>query len=148
MSDYLITQLEATPNVEVRLQTTVVDGRGEDHLEALTVEDGRTGRREDVAAAAVFVLIGADPRTDWLGDAVRRDAQGFVLTGIDVPGEGWPLERAPLPFETSLPGVFAVGDVRYGAIRRVAGAVGEGSVAVGSVRRYLAEAAAAGAGRD
>ena len=88
MSDYLITQIEATPNVEVRLRTRVVDGRGEDRLEALSLEDGRTGRREEVAAAAVFVLIGAEPRTDWLRDVLRRDERGFILTGRDVPAGG------------------------------------------------------------
>jgi thioredoxin reductase (NADPH) len=137
MSDYLITQLEATANVEVRLCTRVVGGHGETRLEALTLEDVRTGRRERVAAAAVFVLIGAEPRTDWLGDVLRLDDRGFILTGRDVPGPAWPLRRAPLPFETSLPGVFAAGDVRYGSVKRVAGAAGEGAVAVGSVHQYL-----------
>jgi thioredoxin reductase (NADPH) len=146
MSDYLITQIEATPNVEVRLGMRVVDGRGEARLEALTLEDVGTGRREEVAAAAVFVLIGAEPRTEWLRDIVQRDDRGFILTGAEVPQEDWPSERPPLPFETSIPGVFAVGDVRHGSVKRVAGAVGEGSVAVGSVHRYLAEAAAGVAG--
>ena len=139
MSDYLIRQIEATPNVEVRLRTRVAEGRGEERLEALALEDARTGEREEVTAAAIFVMIGAEPRTEWLGDAVRRDERGFVLTGRDVPREGWTLERPPLPFETSIPGVFAAGDVRYGSVKRVAGAVGEGSVAVGSVHRYLGE---------
>jgi thioredoxin reductase (NADPH) len=146
MSDYLITELEATPSVEVRLHTRVVDGRGAHRLEALVLEDVRTERREEVPAAAVFVLIGAEPRTDWLRDALRRDDRGFILTGRAVPAEAWPLDRPPLPFETSRPGVFAVGDVRHGSIRRVAEAVGEGSVAVGSVHQYLADLAARGAG--
>jgi thioredoxin reductase (NADPH) len=141
MSDYLIRQIEATPNVEVRLGTRVIDGHGEERLEALRLEDVGTGHRKDVSAAAVFVLIGAEPRTEWLGDVVRRDERGFVLTGRDVPQEGWPLTRPPLPFETSIPGVFAAGDVRYGSVKRVAGAVGEGSVAVGSVHQYLDERA-------
>ena len=141
MSDYLIRQIEATPNIEVRLRTRVVDGRGEVRLEALTLEDVRTGRREDVVAAAVFVLIGAEPRTEWLRGVIRRDDHGFILTGRDVPQEGWPLTRPPLPFETSIPGVFAAGDVRYGSVKRVAGAVGEGSVTVGSVHRYLGQQA-------
>ena len=88
MSDYLITQIEATPNVEVRLRTRVVDGRGEDRLETLTLEDVGTGQREEVAAAAVFVLIGAEPRTEWLRDVVQRDDRGFILTGRDVPAAG------------------------------------------------------------
>lgn len=146
MSDYLVTQIEASPNVEVRLRTRVVDGHGQTRLEALTLEDVGTGQREDVATAAVFVMIGAEARTEWLPDAIRRDGRGFILTGADVPTEAWSLARSPLPFETSMPGVFAVGDVRHGSIKRVAGAVGEGSVAVGSVHRYLADTAAVVAG--
>ena len=137
MSDYLITQLQATPNVEVRLHTRVLDGHGQARLEALTVEDVRTGQREQVKATAVFVLIGAEPRTGWLREVLQLDDRGFVLTGRDLPARAWPLGRAPLPFETSLPGVFAAGDVRYGSVRRVAGAAGEGAVAVGSVHQYL-----------
>ena len=93
-------------------------------------------------AAAVFILIGAEPHTDWLRDAVRLDHHGFVLTAAEVPTDAWPATRPPLPFESSLPGVFAAGDVRHGSIKRVAGAVGEGSVAVGSVHQYLAHLAA------
>jgi thioredoxin reductase (NADPH) len=139
MSDYLITQLQATANVEVRLRTRVVDGHGEARLEALTVEDVRTGQRERVDTVAVFVMIGAEPRTDWLGGVLQLDDRGFILTGRDIPEPAWPLRRAPLPFETSLPGVFAAGDVRYGSVKRVAGAAGEGAVAVGFVHRYLQE---------
>jgi thioredoxin reductase (NADPH) len=138
--------VQDTPNVEVRLRTRVVDGRGDDRLESLTLEEAVTGRRDEVPAVAVFVLIGAGPRTEWLRDAVRRDDRGFVLTGGDVPEEEWPLERPPLPFETSLPGVFAVGDVRYGSVKRVASSVGEGSVAVGSVHQYFSKAFARDAG--
>ena len=90
-------------------------------------------------------MIGAEPRTEWLGDAVLGDERGFILTGRDVPREGWTLDRPPLPFETSIPGVFAAGDVRYGSVKRVAGAVGEGSVAVGSVHQYLGERVASDA---
>jgi thioredoxin reductase (NADPH) len=147
MSDYLIRQIEATPNVEVRLRTRVVDCRGRVRLEGLTLAGVGTGGREEVTAAALFVMIGAEPRTEWLRDAVRRDERGFVLTGRDVPREGWTSDRPPLPFETSMPGVFAAGDVRYGSVKRVAGAVGEGSVAVGSVHRYIAEQASIGATR-
>ena len=114
MSEYLVTQIKATSNIVIRLNTRVVDGRGEHRLEALVVEDGSTGRREEVAAAAVFVLIGAEPRTDWLADVLQRDDRGFILTGHDVDASAWAPLRPPLPFETSLPGVFAVGDVRHG----------------------------------
>jgi thioredoxin reductase (NADPH) len=139
MSDYLITQLNALPRVEVRLHMRVVDAHGEARLEGLTLEDIQTGRREPVAAAAVFILIGAEPRTEWLRGVIQLSERAFILTGRDVPAEAWPLRRAPLPFETSLPGVFAAGDVRYSSVKRVAGAVGEGSVTVGSVHQYLAE---------
>jgi thioredoxin reductase (NADPH) len=139
MSEYLITQIKASSNIVIRLNTRVVDGRGEQRLEALVVEDGTTRRREEVAAAAVFVLIGAEPRTDWLADVLQRDDRGFILTGHDADASAWALLRQPLPYETSLPGVFAVGDARHGSFKRVAEAAGEGSVAVGSVHRYLAE---------
>jgi thioredoxin reductase (NADPH) len=137
MSDYLITQLKATPNVYVRLHSRVVDGHGEARLEALTVEDVRTGQRQQVNVTAAFVLIGAEPHTGWLSGVLQLDDRGFILTGRDIPQPAWPLRRPPLPFETSLPGVFAAGDVRYGSVKRVAGAAGEGAVAVGSVHRYL-----------
>ncbi|TMB10419.1 MAG: fused response regulator/thioredoxin-disulfide reductase, partial [Deltaproteobacteria bacterium] len=141
MSDYLIKEIEATPNVEVRVRHRVVDGRGQYRLETVVLEDTRTGRREEVAVAAIFVLIGAEPRTDWLRDTLERDGSGFVLTGRDVSLDGWTLDRPPMLLETSVPGVFAVGDVRHGSVKRVNAAVGDGSVAVGSVHAYLAEAA-------
>jgi len=140
MSDYLVKQLEATSNIDVRLGTRVLEGRGKSHLEALTLVDLMTGRQEEVPAAAVFVLIGAEPHTEWLRGVVALDERGFVLTGRDIPPPVWPAPHAPLPFETSVPGVFAAGDVRYGSGKRVAGAAGEGSVTVGSVHRYLADA--------
>ena len=96
MSDYLIKQLEATSNIEVRLGTRVVDARGEARLQALLLEDLRTRTQYEVAAAAVFVLIGAEPRTDWLRNVVELDDHGFVLTGRDMPEHAWPLQRAPL----------------------------------------------------
>jgi thioredoxin reductase (NADPH) len=137
MSDYLVRQIQATPNIAVRLNTRVVSGRGDTRLEGLTVEDHH-GRQEEVPAAAVFIMIGAEPHTDWLAPILSLDPNGFVLTGRDVPGTNWTLEREPQPFETSRAGVFAAGDVRHGSVKRVAGAVGEGSVAVGSVHQYLA----------
>jgi len=142
MSDYLAKQIEATSNIEVRVWTRVVEGAGEQRLEALRLEDVHTGQRQEMAVSALFVLIGAEPRTEWLTGIVLRDERGFILTGHDLPAAEHPLSRAPKPFETSRPGVFAVGDVRHGSIKRVAEAVGEGSVAVGAVHRHLAELAA------
>jgi thioredoxin reductase (NADPH) len=141
MSQYLVAQLQAMPNVEVRLNTRVVDGNGNGRLERVTVEDALTGRHEQIAASALFVLIGAQPRTEWLQGVVELGEGDYILTGRDLPPGTWPLTRAPLPFETSSPGVFAVGDVRFGSVKRVAGAAGEGSVAVGSVHHRLAEVA-------
>jgi thioredoxin reductase (NADPH) len=146
MSDYLVQQLLATPNVALRLHHEVVDGRGRGRLEGLTLRDRDTGATQEVDASAVFVLIGAEPRTDWLDGVVERDERGYVLTGRDVveggrPRARWPLERPPLLLETSLPGVFAAGDVRYRSVKRVASAVGEGAIAVQLVHEYLAEPA-------
>jgi thioredoxin reductase (NADPH) len=144
MSDYLVQKVRATPNITVVLNTEVVEGHGRQRLEGLTLRDRRTGATRTVPASAVFVLIGAEPRTDWLEGVVERDERGYVLTGRDLQGDGrlpggWPLERPPLPLETSLPGVFAAGDVRYRSIKRVASAVGEGSVAIQLVHEYLAD---------
>jgi thioredoxin reductase (NADPH) len=124
----------------VRPFIDVVGGGGDGRLEWLELRDRRTGEAETVSAAAVFVLIGARPNTDWLEGVVARDRWGYILTGDDITrhGAAWPDERAPLPVETSLPGVFAVGDVRHGSVKRVASAVGEGSIAVRSVHDYLA----------
>ncbi len=143
MSDYLVKQIEATPIITVRLHTRVVDGHGQARLEGLTLKEDQLGREEPVAAAAVFVMIGAEPGTAWLPDAIQRDPHGFILTGGDISRVTWPLARRPLPIETSLPGVFAVGDVRAGSVKRVAGAVGEGSVALGAIHRYLTDPAPA-----
>jgi thioredoxin reductase (NADPH) len=148
-SDYLVRKIEATPNIAVVLHTEVVDGLGRQRLEGLTLRDRHTGATRSVPTAALFVLIGAEPRTDWLEGAVERDERGYVLTGRDLGAAdgpavprtrpGWPLARPPLPLETSLPGVFAVGDVRYRSVKRVASAVGEGSIAVQLVQEYLAD---------
>lgn len=142
MSAYLLREIERAKNIEVRLNTRVIDGRGEQRLEGILLENTERGAREEVDAVALFILIGAAPHTAWLGDAVARDRRGFVLTGGDLStgldGEPrWPLARPPRPFETSLPGVFAVGDVRHGSIKRVASAVGEGSIAVSFIHEYL-----------
>jgi thioredoxin reductase (NADPH) len=130
MSDYLVRQVDATGNIDVRTGTQVVDGGGDGRLEHLALQ-GPDGATSVVPADALFLMIGARPNTDWLPDAVRRDPHGFVLTGRDVEEDGtWPLERPPLLLETSMPRVFAAGDVRHGGVRRVASAVGEGSIAI------------------
>ena len=143
MSDYLIREIGAAPNIDVRYRVQVADGAGAGHLQSLVLEDTASGARRTVPADALFVLIGAQPRTEWLGEAVARDRQGFILTGPDLPaGTRWPPGRPPLPLETSLPGVFAAGDVRRESVKRVASAVGEGAATVPLVHRYLARAAA------
>jgi len=142
MSDYLVREIEAAENVRVRLNARVTGGGGPGRLEHLTLQDGSSGSTETVSAAALFVLIGAEPRTGWLPGGLERAEKGFIATGQDLtrkrgtPG-GWPLERPPLLLETSMPGVFAVGDARYRSVKRVASAVGEGSIAIQQVHEYL-----------
>ena len=141
MSQYLVSRVLTAANIDVRLQTEVVGARGDGHLEAVTLADRGTGTLEEVETSWLFVFIGASPRTDWLGDAVVRDGRGFVVTGPDLPPGpimGWPLERGPYALETSVPGVFAAGDVRLDSMKRVASAVGEGAMSVYLVHRYLA----------
>ena len=139
MSHYLVQTVEATPNVEIRTATTVVGGGGDGHLQHLVLRDGPSGDDVTVPADALFVLIGARPQTDWLPAGIERDEYGFLLTGEDVSSQDWPLERRPLSLETSLPGILAAGDVRHGSVKRVASAVGEGSIAVQLVHRLVAE---------
>ena len=141
MSDYLIRQIGAAPNIDVCYHVQVADatGTGTGQLESLVLADTASGARRSVRADALFVLIGAQPRTQWLGNSLARDRRGFILTGPDLPaGTRWPPGRPPLPLETSLPGVFAAGDVRRGSVNRVASAVGEGAAAIPLVHRYLA----------
>ncbi len=143
MSEYLIQEIEATQNIEVRFETKVVGGGGEGRLEHLVLED--SGSTEIVPAAALFVLIGAEPHTGWLPEEVERDKRGYVLTSQDflrdghLP-QGWPPGRPPLLMETSMPGVFAVGDVRRGSVKRVASAVGAGAIVIQSVHEYFIKA--------
>jgi thioredoxin reductase (NADPH) len=137
MSRYLADRIERNPNVEVMLNTEVRELVGERTLEALVVEDNRTGERRTIEARALFVFIGAEPHTDWLGDAVALDRRGFILTGRDVPASATSDGHEPMLLETSLPGVLAVGDVRSGSIKRVASAVGEGAMAVRLVHEHL-----------
>jgi thioredoxin reductase (NADPH) len=141
MSDYLVTEIQANATIDVRTHTRLMDGAGGGRLESLTVSHAVSGACETLHAGALFVMIGAAPHTDWLDEQVIRDAAGFILTGADVlTGAGphpWPLRRPPMPLETSLPGVFAVGDVRRDSTKRVASAVGEGAVAVQLIHKYL-----------
>jgi thioredoxin reductase (NADPH) len=139
MSQYLIEEISATPNINVRPSTQIAAAEGTGHLEALSLKDTTTGETEAVAAAALVVLIGAVPHTDWLPPEICRDQHGFILTGNDLPDGGNPApgRRPPLPLETSLSGVFAAGDVRHGSVKRVASAVGEGSVASTQITQYL-----------
>ncbi|GLW24360.1 MULTISPECIES: FAD-dependent oxidoreductase [Microbispora] len=142
MSRYLIDQIEGIANIEVHPNTEVVGGEGRDHLERLTLCDRRSGRVATVPTSWLFVFIGAEPRTDWLGDVVARDGNGYVLTGSDLLADGsrpagWAPSRDPYHLESSMPGVFAAGDVRAGSVKRVASAVGEGAMAVSLVHRYL-----------
>lgn len=144
MSDYLVKEIEANERVRVLLSSQVAEVTGEHALEAMTVLDGSTGKTQEVATDALFVMIGAQPHTDWLGSSVARDNRGFVLTGADLLAdessrEQWPLARLPLLLETNMPGVFAAGDVRHGSIKRVAGAVGEGAASILLISQYLRE---------
>jgi thioredoxin reductase (NADPH) len=142
MSDYLIKEIDRAGNITVRPRTQVVSAHGAGRLEELSLRDRERDRTERVPAEALFIMIGAEPRTDWLAGVVDRDQHGFLLTGADLAttaaGTGWSLPRPPLPMETSLPGVFAAGDVRHGSVKRVASAVGEGAVSVQFVHQHLA----------
>jgi thioredoxin reductase (NADPH) len=139
MSDYLIKEIESTARLHVRLHTDIAAARGEQRLSALVLRDRRTGQQSAVPAAALFVMTGATPHTDWLPDSIARDRYGYILTGRALPGSdtAGAIRRPPLPLETSMPGVFAAGDVRAGSVKRVASAVGEGSAAIPQVHHHL-----------
>jgi thioredoxin reductase (NADPH) len=144
MSQYLIEQIQQTPNVQIWAHASVAEAHGDGHLEEISVLCTDTNKVERVRANAMFIFIGALPRTDWLSGVVERDDRGFILTGPDLirVGEhpkGWNLERDPFLLETSVPGIFAVGDVRHGSVKRVASGVGEGSVAVQFIHQYLSK---------
>ncbi|KAF0847553.1 NAD(P)/FAD-dependent oxidoreductase [Nocardia caishijiensis] len=139
MSAYLVEQIRANPRIEVRTDTEIAAAAGETHLAQLTLRDRSTGELEQVPATWVFAFIGADPATAWLGPAFARDTHGYLLTGPDIADDSrrWPLRRPPLHLETTVPGVFAAGDVRAFTGHRVAAAVGEGSMAVMLVHKFL-----------
>lgn len=141
MSQYLIDQISKTPNIRVETRSQVVEAHGADHLEELSVRCDTTGNVDSVQAAALFIFIGAEPKTAWLGECVARDERGFLLTGSQIPKElvQQNFERPPMLLESSIPGIFAVGDVRHGSVKRVASGVGEGSIAVQFVHQYLSQ---------
>ena len=144
MSQYLIDQIAATPNIEVMVHTEVAAAKGENNLEAITLLHNDTGATETVDATSLFIFIGAQPETDWLEAIVKRDQRGYILTGADLKQNGkrcsgWHLERDPFLLETNVPGIFVAGDVRHQSVKRVASGVGEGSIAIMFIHRYLAE---------
>ncbi len=144
MSQYLIDQVKERPNIQVWANASVTEAHGETHLEEISFVCSDTNKVERVPASAMFIFIGALPRTDWLGDLVERDERGFILTGPDLIRDGqhpkgWALDRDPFLLETNVPGIFAVGDVRHGSVKRVASGVGEGSVAVQFIHQYLSK---------
>jgi thioredoxin reductase (NADPH) len=142
MSQYLIDQIQHTSNIHVETQSRVVEVHGDERLEAISIHCAQSGETNKVPATSVFTFIGAAPFTEWLAGVVERDERGFILTGNDLmrdgkPPQGWPLDRDPYLPETSVPGIFAVGDVRHGSVKRVASGVGEGSIAVQFIHQYL-----------
>jgi thioredoxin reductase (NADPH) len=144
MSQYLIDQIQETPKIQLWTHASVAEAHGETHLEEISVLCSDTNKVERIPANAMFIFIGALPRTDWLGNIVERDERGFLLTGPDLVRDGqhpkgWTLDRDPFLLETNVPGIFAVGDVRHGSIKRVASGVGEGSVAVQFIHQYLSK---------
>jgi thioredoxin reductase (NADPH) len=144
MSHYLIEQIERTPNIEVWSKSSVVAVHGDTRLSAITVHCSTTNEKQELPASSLFIFIGAQPRTEWLGNLVMRDANGFILSGPDLLKDGkrpatWTLDRDPGLLESSVPGIFAVGDVRHGSIKRVASGVGEGAVVVQFIHQYLAK---------
>lgn len=144
MSQYLIDQIQQTPNIQIWAHASVAEAHGGTHLEEVSVLCSDTNKVERAPANAMFIFIGAQPRTEWLSSVVERDDRGFILTGPDVmkdgkPPKGWTLERDPFLLESNVPGIFAVGDVRHGSVKRVASGVGEGSVAVQFIHQYLSK---------
>ena len=144
MSQYLIDQINKTPNIELWPQAQIAEVHGDQHLEEISIYCSPTKKTDRVPAKSLFIFIGALPRTDWLGDLVQRDARGFILSGPDLMRDGkrphgWTIERDPSLLESSVPGIFVVGDVRHGSVKRVASGVGEGAVAIQFVHQYLAK---------
>ena len=144
MSQYLINQLKETPNVQIEFNSSLLEAHGEDHLESISVLCSATNEVNTVPANSLFIMIGAAPNTNWLGEVIERDERGFIYSGRDLLRDGkrpkgWPLDRDPGLLETNIPGIFVVGDVRHGSVKRVASGVGEGSVAISFVHQYLSK---------
>jgi thioredoxin reductase (NADPH) len=144
MSDYLVREIRHRANLTVRLHTQIAAVHGTGQLEGLTLDNLSGGPPVDVPAAALFILIGAEPHTDWLAGTLARDSRGFILSGRDLlqedkPVHQWALDRPPFLLEASMPGVFAVGDVRYRSVKRVASAVGDGSITIQLIHEYLSD---------
>jgi thioredoxin reductase (NADPH) len=144
MSQYLVNQVRSKPNIKVALNSEVKGLHGEDHLTAIDIHDRAADAVRSEDCGGLFVFIGADAETGWLPPEIVRDQRGYVLTGTDLMKTGlWPAERDPYLLETSVPGIFAAGDVRFSPVKRVAAAVGEGSMAIAFVHQYLKEIASA-----
>ena len=145
MSQYLVHQIEETGNIKILLNSIVSEVRGERMLDSLTVTNTKTGEQQFFKADGLFIFIGADPNTNWLGDSIKLDSHGFILTGSDLVQDSskitvaWPLEWLPLLLETIIPGIFAAGDVRHGSVKRIAAGVGEGSTVIQLIHDYLSK---------
>jgi thioredoxin reductase (NADPH) len=142
MSQYLVDQIAATPNINVILNSSVAEVYGEGKLESITIANSATGDLMNVPTSALFVFIGAQPRTEWVAGVLERDNIGFILAGVDLMKDGkrpsgWTLKRSPFWLETSVPGIFVAGDVRHRSVKRMATAVGEGSMTVQFIHEYL-----------
>ncbi len=142
MSQYLVDQIEGTPNIRVWLRANVVEAIGDDHLEALRIRSEDSGVVETVPAQALFIFIGAKPYTEWIANLVAVDPQGYVASGTDIERmrtvpAAWPVRRQPFWLETSVPGIFVAGDVRHRSIKRIASATGEGAMAIHFIHQYL-----------
>jgi thioredoxin reductase (NADPH) len=145
MSQYLVDRIERDPKMHVHLNSEIAEAQGEEYLSAVTFVDRKSGERTRIETPGMFIFIGATPQTEWLDDVVKRDSKGFILSGLNLTKEGnrrpklWKPDRDPYLLETSVPGVFVAGDVRCQSVKRVAAAVGEGSIAVQFVHEYLRE---------